>query len=79
MGVKEGVPTKVLVNFPDPDKPKLVACWLHERPRVGDEFPDGYIVRDHKLESGDSDGEEFAYEVWVEPLTPELRDHRDRQ
>jgi hypothetical protein len=63
------MPSRVLVHYPEPATPHVETCWFTGRPPRGEEFPPGWTVCDYNLVRGDWEGEEYTFEVWVEPIT----------
>ena len=63
------MPSRVLVIYPEPAPPKLEPAPVSERPTVGTEFSPGWKACDYRLEAGVWDGDEYAYEVWVMPIS----------
>lgn len=61
------MPSRVLVIYPEPATPKVVHRSAASRPIRGEEFPPGWELCDYDLVSGEWEGEEYEYEIWVLP------------
>jgi len=61
------MPSRVLVIYPEPATPKVVDRPAPSRPTRGEEFPPGWKLCDYALISGEWNGEEYAYQIWVKP------------